>query len=321
MRWDHSITVITGAGATPDPVVAPATVPAANCFRLPIQDPGSAEYNDRVIFGLEAVPAEDVDLELWVLDDADDTGGNEPPAAGRWSRFCEVLRLDGSHDRSVPGFAGGGSVHVPGRGGLCYLRVTRETTANNRTVSVTARPGYDGKADLAMVAGVPLVPGAPGALPISAALNVLAGPTRCWSAVGPGFGPKALAATPAWDDSDVAADRFIAIPAGTQVIRFLLTTSGTVPTRLEVQAFSSSDGATLVPLECVDTVSASEQRESPLFCGIAGQRGAATLANGTYVYTVRRDQIPANATTVQLQACRVGGAADTALLASVLFEG
>lgn len=141
MQWDASIQVVSGGGVSADPIAAPATVVAANCFRLPKRDPQSFTLNTRVLFGLTGVgvvAAETVSFEMYVQNDADDLGGEVPNPAGRWSKVGAVIGLAGGSTALLDPFVGGGA---DARGGLCYVRVINETTANNRQLVVKACPG------------------------------------------------------------------------------------------------------------------------------------------------------------------------------------
>jgi hypothetical protein len=168
MRWDASIQVVSGGGVAADPIAAPATVLAANCFRLPKRDPQSFTLNTRVLFGLTGVgvaAAETVSFEVYVQNDEDDLGGNEPNPAGRWSLVGTVVGLAGGRTASLDPFVGGGA---DAGGGLCYLRVLNETTANNRQIVAKASPGGAG--------------GASGG--VSSEVSVLDGAAQVWPSVG-----------------------------------------------------------------------------------------------------------------------------------------
>jgi len=156
MRWDHNITVVNGAGATPDPVATPATVPVANCFRLKSRNQDSQEINHTIFVALEAPVAETVDVELYCLnDDDDDNGGPPPVATARWSRLCVYAGLTGGRVVALSNFAAGAGV-TPQSGGLFYLRVTAETVTADRLVQLAARPG--GGVNIAQMGGVPVPP-------------------------------------------------------------------------------------------------------------------------------------------------------------------
>jgi len=131
MRFDQYITVINGA-VDADPVATPAAVPAAHVFQLRTRDMETEQVSTRVIFGLEAPLAENVDFELYALDQEDDAAA---PAVRVWYRVCTVAALGGGRlwqtrlDQPAEAFVGGGTF---------YVRVTAEAVTANRRLGIRA---------------------------------------------------------------------------------------------------------------------------------------------------------------------------------------
>ena len=156
----------------------------------------------------------------------------------------------------------------------------------------------------------------------SGAVGSLTTPTLCWSAVAPGLGAGILAAVPC-AQSLAAANRWHAIPAGCQYIRFTSILSGAgAPTGVVLQPMYSQDaGTTAKPIPLVKSV-VNRVALSTLIAEISGADGAATRADGWLEpLLVERTEIPADATHVELRAAKNGGGANTALLGYVQFEG
>jgi hypothetical protein len=305
MRWDDSIQVVSGVGVAADPIATPALVLAADCVRLPKRDPQSFTLNTRVIFGLTGVgvaAAETVSFEVYAQNDEDDLGGNAPNPAARWSLIGTVVGLEGGRTSSLDIFVGGGA---DSRGGLFYIRILNETTANNRQLAVKASPGGGGSGSSGgsdvfevVVARASIIDNGAGA-PVALA--------DAYAAIG-------AAGSSAWINLN---------PAATFVKLDLLTAVAT-PTSVDLEVFWSPLIAAAPPAAdytvepVVDSVSGGVELLAPRQSSWRGRLGAALPVSpprysrtyerpgGVLSYAVRAKRGSAVAVTAQVWATQLG---------------
>jgi len=131
MRFDSYITAVNGA-TTADPRMgaSPATVPNTHIVNIREHDKDTGRLASRLIIGLEAPAGETVDLQLYLLDSADEDAA---PAARHWY-LCGT----------ISGLAGGAlnqtrlsiAAEAVAGGGLLYVRVTAETISADRQIAI-----------------------------------------------------------------------------------------------------------------------------------------------------------------------------------------
>lgn len=312
MKWDHSIQITNGAAATADPIASPATVPAANCFRLAARTPGYEEVSTRVLLDLEAPVAESVSVELYALDDADDDGGGNPPTTGHWTRLCAFTALSGGRIQSCDLFAGGDGVAYQS-GGLFYLRMVSESVAANRRVYIAGRPGNGAVGanvlpgvDIEEIDGEAIADAAGGVLPVVEIPQIISGPTSIIDDAGPPVVPVAITTAYAAN-----ASAWIALDDTCTDLALLLIAAGTTPTSIEVEILWHEAGVAADPTSfytpVVNDVALGVEELAPRESSWVGRAGA-VLANGRYRAKFER---PAEAASYKVRIKRTGGDAAT----------
>jgi len=124
MRWHHILEIPT-ATTDADPIAAPASVPAARLIDLRSRESNTMIAN-RLIVGLHAPAAEALTVEVYALDERDET--EKDPALLRWSLVGTFVVAGGTTAQSDLSAGPGGFVG----GGRFYARITATSLTSTR---------------------------------------------------------------------------------------------------------------------------------------------------------------------------------------------